>query len=103
MGEPGAFAPGLDEQGHEFPLRAAGVLKLVHEHVVVARLEPVAAPREILHPSEQVERLEQEIREIKHRVRIERSAVLRIGDAEHPPDAARHEHVQIAAKRLRHP
>ena len=103
VGQPGALAPGLDQQRHQFPLRAARVLELVHEHVVVARLEPVAALRELLHLPQQVERAQQQIREIEHGVRVERPAVLRLGDAEHPPDAARHEHVQIAAKRARTP
>ena len=38
-----------DEQRHQLPLRAAGVLELVHQHVVIARFEPVAALRELLH------------------------------------------------------
>ena len=103
MGESRAFAPGLDEQRHELPLRAARVLEFVNEHVVIARFEPVPALREVVHPPQQIERPQQQIREIEHRVRIERPAVLGVGDAEHPPDSARHQHVQIAAIGSRHP
>ena len=85
-----------DQQRHELPLRAAGVLELVHEHVVVARLEAVPALRELLHLPQQVERAQQHVGEVEHGVGVERPPVLGLGDAEHPPDSARHEHVEIA-------
>ena len=49
-----AFAPGVDQQLDELPLEPAGVLELVDEHVVVARLELQPAPRELLLPAEQL-------------------------------------------------
>src|ERR1041384_4651466 len=42
-GKTGAFAPGLHQQRDQLPLRAARVLEFVDEHVVIARLEAVAA------------------------------------------------------------
>src|SRR6185436_13419007 len=49
-----AFAPALDELPDQLPLRAAGVLKLVHQHVTVTRLEPEAALRELIHILQQL-------------------------------------------------
>ena len=90
------FTPRPDEQRYELPLRPAGVLKLVHEQVVIARLETVPALRELLHPPEQTERVQQHIGEIEHGVRVERPPVFRLCDLEHARDAARDEHVQVA-------
>ena len=77
----GAFAPRLHQQRHQLPLRAARVLELVDEHVVIARLEPVAALRELLHLPQQVERAQQHVGEVEHRVRVERAPILGLGDA----------------------
>ena len=98
-----AFAPRLDEQRHQLPLRAARVLEFVDEHVVIARLEAVAALRKLLHPAQQIERAQQQIGEIEHGVRVERAPVLGLGDAEHPSDPTRHQHVEIAPVGSRHP
>ena len=51
-----ALAPAADQLRHQFPLCAARVLELVHQHVVVARFEAVAAPRELVHLPQQMER-----------------------------------------------
>ncbi len=99
MGEPGALAPGLREQRDQIPLRAARVLKLVDEDVVVARLEAIAALGELLHLAEQRARVQQEIREIEDGVGVERPPVLGLGHFEHAPHAARDEHVEVAAIR----
>ena len=64
--------------------------------MVVARFEPVAALRELLHVAQQIERAEQQVGEVEHRVRVERAPVLGFGNAVHPEDAARDKHVQIA-------
>ena len=96
VARPEAFSPGLDQQRHQLPLRAAGVLELVDQHVVVARLEPEAALRELVHLPQQVERPLQHVGKIEHRSLVERLAVLRQRDREHPLDAARQHDVQIA-------
>ena len=83
----------------EIPLRAARVLKLVDEDVVVARLEAIAALGELLHLAEQRARVQQEIREIEDGVGVERPPVLGLGHLEHAPHAARDEHVEVAAIR----
>ena len=93
-----ALAPALDEQRHELPLRAARVLELVDEHVLVARLELVAAPRELLHLLEQIDGARQDLGEIQDRVLFERADVLRDRDVEDAPDAARENRVQVAAE-----
>ena len=99
VGEAEPLTPGLDEQRDQLPLRAAGVLELVDEHVVVARLEPVAALRELVHLAQQVERALEDVGEIQHRPLVEGAAVLRERDAEHAPDAARHDGVEVARER----
>src|SRR4029077_3973615 len=86
--QPGAFTPRLDEQGYQLPLGAAGVLKLVDQHVVIARFQPIAALRELLHLAEQFQRTEQQVGEVEYRVRIERAAILGLGDAVHAQNAA---------------
>ena len=98
-GQAEPFSPGLDQERHELPLRAARVLELVDEHVVIARLETEAALRELVHLPQQIERALKDIGEIEHRALVERAPVLRERDREHPPDAARHDHVQIACER----
>ena len=94
-GETGAFTPRLHQQRDQLPLRPARVLELVDEHVVVARLQAIAALRELLHVAQQIERAQQQVREVEHGVRIERAPVFGLGDAVHPQDAARHEDVQV--------
>ena len=86
----------LDQQRHELPLRAARVLELVDEHVVIARLEAVAALRELVHLPQQLERPLEHVCEIENRVRIQRAAVLASrAIAIHAEDAARHQHIQV--------
>ena len=82
------LAPGLDEQRDELPLRPAGVLELVDEHVVVSRLEPEATLGELVHPPQQLERPVEDVGEVQHGPIVERSAVLGQRDREHPPDPA---------------
>jgi hypothetical protein len=93
-----AFAPGLHEAPHELPLRLAGVLELVHEQVVIARLQQVAALREFVHLGEQFERAPERLGKIHHGVRLERPAVLGEGDGKHAPDPVREHDVQVAAE-----
>ena len=99
MREPGALAPCLHEQRHQIPLGAARVLELVNEHVVIARLQAEAALRELLHLAEKLDRLQQHVRKVEQRASIERPPVLRFRDPKHPPHAARHQDVEIAAPR----
>jgi hypothetical protein len=91
-----AFAPALDELPDQLPLRAAGVLKLVHQHMTVARLEPQAALRELIHILQQLDGPLEHPGEIEQRVRLQRVGVLLERDGENPPHAARHDGVQIA-------
>ena len=84
---PSPFAPRLHQQRDQLPLRAARVLELVHEHVVVARLEPEPALRELVHPPQQHERALEHVREVERRARVERPPVLLQRDREHPADA----------------
>ncbi len=71
------FAPRLDQQRHELPLRPARVLELVDQHVVIARLEAKAALRELVHLAQQIERALKHVGEIEHRALVERAPVLR--------------------------
>ena len=98
-GEPEPFAPRLDQQRDQLPLRAAGVLELVDEHVVIARLEPEAALRELVHLPQQLERALEHVGEVEDRALVERPPVLRQRDREHPPDAAREHDVEVARER----
>ena len=100
-GEAEPFSPRLDQQRHELPLRAARVLELVDEDVVIARFEPEAALRELVHLPEQIERALQHVREIENRSIVERLAVLRQRDREHPLDAAREHDVEVAREGAR--
>ena len=93
-----AFAPGLDEQRHELPLRAARVLELVDEHVVIARFEPEPALRELVHPAQQLERAIEHVGEVEDGSLVEHLAVLRQRNGEHPPDAAREHDVEVAVE-----
>ncbi len=94
-----SFAPVANELRDEVPLRAAGVLKLVDEHVVVSRLELVPAAREFLHLPQQIERTREHAGKIEQRAGVQRALILRHRDREHPPDAARQHDVQIAPER----
>ena len=87
----------MRQKRHELPLRPARILTLVDQHVVIARLQPVSALGELLHLPQQVQRPQQQLRVIQRGVRVEGAAVLGVGDAEHPPDAPRDEHVHVAA------
>ena len=95
-GEPEPLAPRLDQQRDELPLRAARVLELVDEDVVVARFEAKAALGELVHLPQQIERALEHVREIEDRSLLERLAVLRERDREHPLDAAREHDVEVA-------
>src|SRR6185436_2930704 len=97
MREAGSFAPGLHEQRYQLPLGAACVLKFVNEDVVIARFETEAALRKLLHLSQEINRLEQHVREIEQGAGIECAPVFQFGDAKHPPDALRHQRVEVAS------
>ena len=62
----------LHQLRDEVPLRAARVLELVDEHVAVARLELVAALRELVHVLEELNGPLEDAREIEQRARVER-------------------------------
>ena len=68
------FTPRLNEERDEVPLRSTRVLELIHEDVVVARLELVPALSELVHLPEQLQRTLQDIRKIQQgpatRVRV---------------------------------
>ena len=99
---PTALTPGSDEQSNERPLGAARVLELVEQHVVVAPLESVPAPRELVHLREQRQRLGERLRKIEDAVRIERLPVFSqrdLVDALHGP---RQHRVQVAPECLQH-
>jgi hypothetical protein len=76
-------------------LRAARVLKLVDEHVVISRFEPIAALREFVHLPKQLERPLQQVGEIEDGVRVQRAAVFGLRNPVHAENAAGHEHVQV--------
>ena len=81
-------------------MRAARVLELVDEHVVIARLELVAAARELFHLPQQLHGARQHFRKVQHGVRLECADVLRHGDVEEAPHAAGEDDVQIAPEPL---
>ncbi len=55
------LSPGLNQERHQLPLRTAGVLEFVNEHVVVSRLQSESALRELVHLTKQVERTLQNV------------------------------------------
>ena len=55
--------------------------------------------RELVHVLEQLDRALEDAGEIEQRVRVERVLILLQRDREDPPDAARHDGVQIAPER----
>ena len=95
-----ALAPGLHQQRHELPLQPAGVLELVDQHVVVARLEPVAALRELVHLPQQLDGALEQLGEVDDVVLVQRAPVLVAGHREHRCDAAREQHVEVAGEAL---
>ena len=98
-----AGAPRAHQLAHQPPLRAAGVLELVDEHVLVARLQAIAAARELLHLAKQLQRALEQIGKVEHAVLVERPAVFVLRDREQPPHAARQHHVDVALERRRPP
>ena len=98
--EPFAGRPRADQLADQPPLRAAGVLELVDEHVLVTRFEAVPASRELLHLAQQLERAFEEVREIKHAVLVERATIFVLGDGEQPADAAGQHEIDVLAERL---
>ena len=71
-----ALAPVAHQLRDQLPLRAAGVLELVDEHVAIARLEPEPALRELVHVLQQLHRSLEHAREVEQRVAFERALVL---------------------------
>ena len=98
--EPVTGGPGANQLANQPPLRAAGVLELVDEHVLVSRFEAVPAARELLHLAKQLERALEEIREIEHAVLVERAAIFVLGNREQPADAAGQHQVDVLAEHL---
>ena len=79
----------------------ARILEFVHEHVPVARLDPEAALRKLVHAFQESQRSFEHAGKIEQRVSVERAVVAGVSVIrEDPPHAARHDDVQIAAKRL---
>ena len=93
---PSPAAQARHQLADQAPLRAAGVLELVDQHVLVARLEPIAAARELLHLAEQRQRALEQVGEVEHAVLVERAAVLVLRDREQPAHAARQHQVDVA-------
>ena len=105
FGNADALTPRSNEQGHERPLGAARILKLVEQHVVIAPLESVPAPRELVHLREQRQRLGERLRKVEDAVRIERLPVFSQRDLVNAPHGPRQHRVQIAPEcleRVRH-
>ena len=99
------LAPRPHQQRHELPLGPAGVLELVDEHVVIARLEPVSALGELVHAAQQIQGARQHLGEVEHRAGGQLPLVLGHRDREHALHPPREHHVQIAVERgqrLRH-
>ena len=67
--------------------------------MAIARFEPEAALRELVHVLQQLDGALEHAGKIEQRVRLERALVLAQRDREDPPDAARHHDVQIAPER----
>ena len=88
------LAPCLHERRDELPLQAARVLELVHEHVLVAGLEPEPAARELVHLAEQQHGAREHLGEVERVVQHERLQVAAVRQSEDAPDAAREQHVE---------
>ena len=100
--QPAAFAPRLHEQRDQLPLGAAGVLELVDEHVVIARLEPVPGARELVHPAQQVDGALEDVGEVEQRARLELAAILGHADVEEALHAAHEGRVHVAVEAAQH-
>ena len=100
MGQALARGPGAHELAHQPPLRAAGVLELVHQDVLVARLQPVAAARELLHLRQQPQRALEQVGKVERALLVERAPVLVLRHREQPPDAAGQHQVDVGAELL---
>ena len=100
MAQSFARAPGAHQLADQPPLRAARVLELVDQHVLVARFESIPAARELLHLPEQLQRALEQIGEIEHAVLVERAAVFVLRDREQPSHAARQDQVDVALEGL---
>ena len=71
-----ALAPRTHQQRDQLPLQAAGVLELVDQHVVIARLEAVAALRELVHLPQQIDGPLEQLGEVDDVVLGQRAPVL---------------------------
>ena len=91
-----AFAPRLHQVPDQLPLRVAGVLELVDQQVVVARLEQVARARELAALRQQRQRAFERLGKVDDGVLVEHLAILVARDAKQLPHAARQHGVQVA-------
>ena len=96
VGHAVAGGPRADQLTDQLPLRAAGVLELIHQYVFVARLEPVAAARELLHLPQQLQGAFEQVRKVEDTVLIEGPAVLILRNREQAADASRQYDVEVA-------
>ena len=92
------LAPVAHQLRDQIPLRAAGVLKLVDEHMPIAGLEPKSAVGELVHLLQKLHGAFEDAGEIEQRARLEIALILPQRHREDPPDAARLDHVQIASE-----
>ena len=99
-GEPGAFAPRANELMDQPPLRTARILKLVDEHVLVPRLEQIAAAGELVHLIEERQRPIDELGKVEHAMPLERPAILGARNLKRPRHATREHEVQIEPEAL---
>ena len=105
VGDAFAFAPGVDEQLDELPLRAAGVLELVDEHVVIARLQLQPAAGELLLTPEQRDGSMQHAGKVEQRVLVEQRLVFLHSDHQHAQEPAGQQAADVAVElieRLQH-
>ena len=93
-----SFTPALDELPDQLPLRAARVLEFVDEDVAVPRFEPQTALGELVEILEQLHRALEDAGEVDERMGIERALILTDRHREDPPDAPRHDDVEVAAE-----
>ena len=100
MVDPFAGAPRANQLADQAPLRPARVLELVDQDVLVPRLEPVAAARELFHLPEQLERALEQIRKIEDAVLVERASILVLRNREQPARAASQHEVDVALERV---
>jgi hypothetical protein len=93
-------APRAHQLAHQPPLRAAGVLEFIDQHVLVARLEAVAAAREFVHLAEQLQGALEQVREVEHAVLVQRAAIFVLRDRKQPARAAGEDQVDVTLERL---